>query len=481
MLQILGRARYNRELATGVLVIPLLYTYNFLYNYTTSRYRHFAISSFLDGEGVVYRLGDTRYNLYGAAISARLGTIQITPEIKHFYINIGSGSRVELPEPLLVLVAGSYPIDIFHALATRGYQATISTIRAQLILASTTTPTLQRQIVALQTGQAIQRQTTTSTTSTTTTLVNQSSRGDSSSQPTPNSQQRDQLAADNTQAADNLYILKALEKFVHKLQSANVYIAYYSHMSKVESHSNFHTLYPTATSIYNTQLFHHNMPKLYTNQLILKPCCRASIFGIPTFCLPHCSQPTGHTVDKLVDQRLRHPLPCNLQGILHLCDILAVIFEGVQPREVRTQDILHFLPYVLNGVEIWAVRWVFKNPDTPAFQPFLRLARNMDTGIVLKKKSTWAVVGFQTFLQSLDIAIGSISLLSCLGVPLYNDQQGPPSLLDHPLYYNCNRSLDISLYIYKLFLIFFLELAKNLASRYIWGSLNRGFVGVGAL
>ena len=227
MLQILGYTRYNRELATGVLVMPLLYTRDFLRDYITSRCRRFAISSFLDGKGVVYRLGNTRYNLYGIATGTRLGTIQIIPKIKRFYINIGNSGRVELPEPLLALVAGLRPIDIFYTLATRGYQAITSAIRAQLALAGTITPTLQRQTVALQTGQAIQRQTTISTTSTTTTLANQSLGDSSSSQPTPDSRQRDQLAVDDVQAIDNLYVLKVLEEFVYKLQSANVYIAYY--------------------------------------------------------------------------------------------------------------------------------------------------------------------------------------------------------------------------------------------------------------
>ena len=214
ILQILGYTGYNGKLAIDVLVIPLLQTRDFLYNYTTSKYYYFAISSFLDGEGVVYRLGDTRYDLYGIAVDARLSTTQITPEIKRFYIDIGNSNGVELPKPSLALVVGSCPIDIFYALVTRGYQATTSTIRAQLMLASITTPTLWRQ-------------TTMSTTSITTTLVNQSSGGSSSSQLTPDGQQQDQLAADDTQAANNLYILKALEEFAYKLQSANVYIAYY--------------------------------------------------------------------------------------------------------------------------------------------------------------------------------------------------------------------------------------------------------------
>ena len=207
--------------------MPLLQTRDFLYDYITSKYRRFAISSFLDSKGVIYRLGDIRYDLYSAAIGARLSTIQIIPKIKRFYINIRSGSRVELPEPLLALIVGLRLIDIFYTLVTRGYQAIISAIKAQLILAGTITPTLQRQIVVLQTGQAVQQQTTISTTSTTTTLANQSSRGSSSSQLIPNGQQQDQLVIDDIQAADNLYILKALEEFVYKLQSANIYIAYY--------------------------------------------------------------------------------------------------------------------------------------------------------------------------------------------------------------------------------------------------------------
>ena len=101
--------------------MPLLRTRDFLRDYATSRYRRFAMSSFLDGEGVVCGLGDTRCDLYSVAAGARLGTMWITPEMKCFCIDTGSGGGVELPEPLPALVAGSCPVDIFYALATRGY------------------------------------------------------------------------------------------------------------------------------------------------------------------------------------------------------------------------------------------------------------------------------------------------------------------------------------------------------------------------
>ena len=117
----LGRAGRNGEPATGVLVMPLSCTCDFLRDYATSRCRRFAVSSFLDGEGVVCGLGDTRCDLCGAAVGVRLGTMWITPEMKRFRINTGSGGGVELLEPLPALVAGSRPVDIFRALATGGY------------------------------------------------------------------------------------------------------------------------------------------------------------------------------------------------------------------------------------------------------------------------------------------------------------------------------------------------------------------------
>ena len=223
MLQMLGRAGRNGEPATGVLVMPLSRTRDFLRDYATSRCRRFAVSSFLDGEGVVCGLGDTRCDLCGAAAGARLGTTWITPEMKRFRIDTGSGGGVELPEPSPALVAGSRPADIFRAPATGGYQATTSAMRAQLAPAGTTTPTPWRQ-------------TTTSTTSTTTTPANQSSGGGSSSRPTPDGRWRDQLAADDAQAADNLRVLKALEEFARKLQSANVCVACYLDKQECTNH-----------------------------------------------------------------------------------------------------------------------------------------------------------------------------------------------------------------------------------------------------
>ena len=117
----LGRAGCNGEPATGVLVMPLSRTCDFLRDYATSRCCRFAVSSFLDGEGVVCGLGDTRCDLCGVAAGARLGTTWIMPEMKRFCIDTGSGGGVELPEPLPALVAGLCLVDIFYAPATRGY------------------------------------------------------------------------------------------------------------------------------------------------------------------------------------------------------------------------------------------------------------------------------------------------------------------------------------------------------------------------
>ena len=60
--------------------------------------------------------------------------------------------------------------------------------------------------------------------------------------------------------------------------------------------------------------------------------------------------------------------------------------------EVSTQNILHFLPNVFNGVEIWGVGGPMDGPNPMFLQPPLCLFGIVNRGVVLLEKGPRGVI-----------------------------------------------------------------------------------------
>src|SRR5688500_816120 len=118
------------------------------------------------------------------------------------------------------------------------------------------------------------------------------------------------------------------------------------------------------------------------------------------------------------------------------------------------------------------MRWVVKNPDSMPLKPLLRLVCYVDFCVILKEKSAWPVAGSQALLESPDIAIGSISLALCLGVPGHDNQGRPPTLPNHTPYHHRDLCLHVRYNIYNLFIILIGRGTENPTSWLVRGSFN---------
>jgi hypothetical protein len=112
------------------------------------------------------------------------------------------------------------------------------------------------------------------------------------------------------------------------------------------------------------------------------------------------------------------------------------------------------MPHMLDGVQIWAVRWPINRPNSMFFKLFRRTAHNMHSSIILNKYIPRFVIQKQTFLQNVTIGPETHSSVRSFRIPSANHQfQSPPfiTLLSyHSSHHNRNSRSSMIFRIHEI-------------------------------